>query len=153
MSAGCCPECGGAVVTAVRPADPPEAADAETEDEPERVLVHLECDGCGYRVRVPTTITLLDHPAVVSLYHDHGVDLRERPVWNVGDEWRETLLSTDPVAVRVSTRLGDDCLSLYVDGTGTVVHAERSTAGESFGDLDEIGLEDTDADAEADAEG
>ena len=155
MSAGCCPECGGGVATAVRPASAPEAADVEAEDEPERVLVHLECDGCGYRVRVPVTITVLDHPAVVSLYHDHGVDLRERPVWNVGDEWRETLLSTDPVAVRVSTRVGDDCLSLYVDGTGSVVHTERSTAGTDAGDEDDSTSEDpaerTSGDADVDA--
>lgn len=163
MSAGCCPECGGAVTTAVRPASPPAAADVETEaqaededeDDPGRVLVHLECDGCGYRVRVPVTITVLDHPAVVSLYHDHDVDLRERPVWNVGDEWRETLLSTDPVAVHVSTRVGDDCLSLYVDGTGSVVHTERMTAGDSPGEADEPGSEDanglTSEDADVDA--
>lgn len=123
MSAGSCPECGGAVASAVRPVSPPEA----TDDGDERVLIHLDCDGCGYRVRVPVTMTVLDHPAVVSLYHDHGIDVRERPMWNVGDEWRETLLSTDPVAVRVSTAVGDDELSIFVDGTASVVHTERSS--------------------------
>jgi hypothetical protein len=87
-------------------------------------------------------MTVLDHPAVVSLYNDHGVDVRERPVWNVGDEWRETLLSTDPLAVRVSTALGDDELSLYVDGTASVVHTERgSFEDSSAGEGDASGAE------------
>jgi transcription elongation factor Elf1 len=138
MSAGSCPECGGAVSSAVRPVSPPGVA----KDDDEGVLVHLDCDGCGYRVRVPVTMTVLDHPAVVSLYNDHGVDVRERPVWNVGDEWRETLLSTDPLAVRVSTALGDDELSLYVDGTASVVHTERgSFEDSSAGEGDASGAE------------
>lgn len=127
MAAGSCPECGGAVDSTVRTVSPP----GVVEDDGERVLVHLDCDGCGYRIQTPVTMTVLDHPAVVSLYHDHGVDLRDRPVWNVGEEWRETLLSTDPVAVRVSTSVGGDELSLYVDGTAAVVHTERTTDGRS----------------------
>jgi hypothetical protein len=47
------------------------------------------------------TAGVLDHPAVVSFYCDHGADVSDRPLWNVGPEWRERLVSTDPWCVLV----------------------------------------------------
>lgn len=112
---GACPECGGAVTTTV----------AVDDGRPRSTLA---CDGCGYVLRVPVTLTVRSHPAVVSLYHEHGVDVRERPLWNVGPEWRESVLSTDPVCVRVATEIGADRLELLVGADGSVGHVERSAA-------------------------
>lgn len=107
LADGVCPECGGAVSTTARAV------------EGDRVQATLSCDACGYRLRTPATLTVLDHPAVVSFYHEHGTDLRERPLWNVGAEWRETLVSEDPWVLRVSTELDGETLSLFLDASLT----------------------------------
>ena len=69
---------------------------------------------------------MLDHPAVVAFYHDHDRDVDDRPLWNVGTEWRERVVSRDPWCVLVSARLGDEDLLLYVAGDGTVVDHRRA---------------------------
>jgi hypothetical protein len=72
------------------------------------------------------TLATLSHPAVVSFFHDHGVDLDERPIWNVGPEWAERVVSTDPLAVRVSATLDGETLALYLGRDLTVVHTDRT---------------------------
>jgi len=91
-------------------------------------MIRLTCAACGYELRVPVTLSLLDDPAVVAFYREHGIDVGDRPVWNVGREWRERVLSTDPWAVRVSTVLDGDGLALFVAGDGRVVDTERFDA-------------------------
>jgi DNA-binding transcriptional ArsR family regulator len=116
MADGACPECGGAVEAAVEPVASGDASVVEAA---------LTCRSCGYQLRCPVTLAVRDHPAVVSLYHEAGEDMRERPVWNVGSEWRERVISTDPLAVRVSTQVGETVLSLYVGRDLTVVFTEE----------------------------
>lgn len=138
LAGGTCPDCGGAAEGAVRTVDPtpgPDGADADwtageqtREDAPERPQLHLRCEACGYSLRCPVTLSVLDHPAVVAFYHEHGLDVRERPIWNVGEEWREQLLSREPLAVRVSTALDGEGLELFVAGDGRVVENRRFDA-------------------------
>jgi hypothetical protein len=122
MSDGACPDCGGAVSRTVEPTG--------REDVPGEVRADLACRACGSRLRVPVALAVADHPAVVALYHQHGEDVRERPVWNLGEEWRETVVSEDPLAVRVSTVVGEERLSLFVGRDLSVVHTERGYVGE-----------------------
>lgn len=68
---------------------------------------------------------MLEHPAVVAFYHDHGENVRDRPIWNVGDEWRETVLSSDPWCVRVSAQLDDEELAVFVAEDLTVAETRR----------------------------
>lgn len=158
---GVCPECSGRVEGRVE--TPPEAGSERTgaadgaRDGPtdegtpaERVLATFECVTCGHGVRTPVTLTLLEHPAVVAFYHDHGEPVRDRPLWNVGGEWREAVLSRDPLAVVVSTRLEDELLELYVGGDASVVEYRRRPAAEGREDGEEddasgTGLADRDA--------
>jgi Zn ribbon nucleic-acid-binding protein len=144
MADGNCPECGGRVEGRIevldggtegagrRDASDVEATDEDERDEADgredapRALASLDCVACGYALGCPVTLTALSHPAVVSFFHDHGVDLRERPIWNVGPEWGERVVSTDPVAVRVSATLDGETLALYVGRDLTVVHTERA---------------------------
>lgn len=139
---GVCPECSGRVAGRVE-TPPDETGGASGTDDgettpAERVLAVFECVTCGHGVRTPVTLSLLSHPAVVAFYHDHGEDVRERPLWNVGSEWREAVVSREPLAVVVSTRLDDELLELYVGGDASVVeHRRRPADGDRDGPVDE----------------
>lgn len=138
---GVCPDCGGPVSASLEPAgDGPAESGGEgptgagdrapaphDDGGRERVPVQtsFECDACGAGLRCPVSLTVLGHPATVAFYHDHDRDVRERPLWNVGTEWRERILSRDPWCVRVRSRLDEECLLLYVGGDGTVVEHRR----------------------------
>jgi hypothetical protein len=133
MADGNCPECGGRVEGHVDLTGEEDGASGEsrtdasdTEGAPPRALASLDCSSCGYALGCPVTLTTLSHPAVVSFFHDHGVDLRERPIWNVGPEWRERVVSIDPLAVRVSATLDGETLALYVGRDLSVVHTDRA---------------------------
>ncbi|MFD1645362.1 DUF7351 domain-containing protein [Haloarchaeobius litoreus] len=122
---GICPTCGGRVRSRVEPVDDGVGHEADGDDRPQPVTARYACEGCGDRLRCPVSLTVFDHPSVVAFYHDHDEDVTDRPVWNVGGEWRETLLSTDPLAVRVTTGLDDEELALYVARDGSVVEHQR----------------------------
>lgn len=117
MTDGSCPECGGASTARV------EYVDAESDAAPEkrRAQLSLDCAGCGYTLDCPVTLAVLNHPAVVSFYYEHDDDIRDRPIWNVGREWRETILSDDPWCVSVSTEIDGEELELLVGRDATVV--------------------------------
>jgi hypothetical protein len=139
---GVCPDCGGPVETTPELVDPaettPESVDsaeaapgsvdsAETDAEPLVAQLTSSCTQCPASFDCQATLAVLDHPAVVSFYDDHGRDVTERPVWNVGPEWRERVLSTDPWCLLVQTRLDDEVLELYVGGDGAVHEHRRWT--------------------------
>ncbi|WP_135362645.1 ArsR/SmtB family transcription factor [Halosimplex halophilum] len=136
---GVCPECTGTVSTRVEPVvdsvDGDSGADIDRDqldrehDDGEHVPVQAvyECDTCGADLRCPVALTLLDHPAVVSFYHDHDRDVRDRPIWNVGSEWRERVVSRDPWCIVVSARLDGEDLVCYVAGDGRVVDHRRDS--------------------------
>lgn len=135
---GVCPDCGGSVSTSV------DSVDEDWDDgqagaldlDVERPLVSFGCGGCGLDLRCPVTLTVLDHPAVVAFYHEHGSDVADRPIWNVGPEWREQFVSADPLCVRVSTRLDGEpaeALHLYVGEDLRVVDHRREPIPDDAG--------------------
>ncbi|NEU56107.1 helix-turn-helix transcriptional regulator [Halorussus sp. MSC15.2] len=130
MSDGVCPECA-ATMDAVLAAPPESVTEQLPETGGDRAQVRLDCRQCGCRLRAPVTLAVLEHPAVVSLFHDHALNVRDRPIWNVGEEWRETVVSDDPWCVRVSAELDDEVLDLFVTG-------DLSVAGTRRRDVEEI---------------
>ncbi len=134
MTRGSCPECGGASRARVEYADAggeggEAGSDGPESDDARPVRLALDCGACGYALRCPVTLAVLDHPAVVSFYHDRGVDVRDRPIWNVGSEWTEGVLSDDPWCVRVATELDGEGLALLVGADGSVVEYEEYAVG------------------------
>lgn len=129
---GPCPECGGAIEREVVPAgdnpNDPTTGDAEEDEgsDHDRVQARFSCEQCGHGLRAPVTLAVIDHPAVVSFYHDHGREAGDRPIWNVGEEWAESVLSQDPLCVRVVVDLGGDTLALYVDRSLGVREVQRT---------------------------
>lgn len=130
---GVCPECAGTVESTVEPAaeDPVDTVgDGEGDRKADAngpLQATFACETCGTDLSCPVALATLDHPAVVAFYHDHGEDIGERPLWNVGTEWREGVVSTDPLCVAVSTRVDDEVLTLYVDDDASVVGHRRTT--------------------------
>lgn len=133
MADGTCPECGGSAETVAelpgRPAeaDGNDAADADDDAGTPAVRARMTCEACGYRLRCPVTLTVLDEPAVVSTFHAAGIDLSGRPLWNVGPEWRERVVSTDPLAVRVTAAVGGEAVACFVAGDLSVLHTDRTS--------------------------
>lgn len=102
---GVCPDCAGHAHGRIEAADAP-GADTTTGDPEERPVVAAACEACSFTLRAPVSLAVVDHPAVVAFFAGH--DASPGPIWNLGSGWREAVLSTDPWAVRVSVRLGDD---------------------------------------------
>jgi len=146
---GVCPECAGPVATTVEAVGAGDARDGsdgtERGDAPEPVQLAFACETCGADLKCPAALAVLDHPAVAAFYHDHDRDVRDRPIWNVGAEWRERVVSRDPWCVLVSVRLDDEDLLLYVAGDGSVVDHRRVP-------VDDPGTERTAEESGSDAE-
>lgn len=76
---GVCPWCGGSVDAALHP----HAAESFVATHRDQPVVTFLCGDCG-GVYFPTVgETLLTHPAVVSAYHEHSVDVRTRHPWSL----------------------------------------------------------------------
>jgi len=136
MRDGNCPECAGSVAGRVELAETGDEDEEDSESEnggPPVARASLDCGTCGYSLRCPVTVAVLGHPAVVSFAHDHDTSLDERPIWNVGPEWGERVVSTDPLAVRVTLELADELLSLFVGRDLTVGHETRRPLDDDVG--------------------
>jgi len=118
--AGFCPRCLGQIRTTL--------GSEQDEDLGVPGLTH-ECDRCGFSSLSVVGAAVVDHPAVVAFHHDHGVDLRETPLWEL--DWlfsvRHEFLSADPPRVRVVIPLDDEELLVTVDADATVDGYERRT--------------------------
>lgn len=102
--AGVCPNCAS-------------QTEAELDDgTPEDVATLHRCSHCGYEARVPLIGHLIRHPAVVSFFHDHGIDVMERPYWRLQQiEFDLETVETGPWAARVTLWAGRATLSLVVN--------------------------------------
>ena len=114
---GICPECGGAIDPGVeRYADP---------DRKHDMWLQLDCDTCGWWRGMLGLFAVLEHPAVVGFYADHGENLRDRPLWYLGPNWEEEVLSDDPLRVAISTRLDEDEITVVFDDDLAVLDIQR----------------------------
>lgn len=88
------------------------------------------CTQCGAGYTSTPGAPLALHPDVVSFYHDHGVDLRDLPFWDLDlyDDDSATTTCEDPLRVEIDVRLDDETLRVTLDDEAAVVAVERTRA-------------------------
>lgn len=95
-------------------------------------VVLFDCNRCGTTHQLGLNTVLLDHPVVVSFFHEHGVDLREVPIWRLDllsmDTEDETAfgVQSDPTRATVTFSHDGDSLRVTVDASLEVCELERS---------------------------
>lgn len=131
---GFCSFCDGHVepsIASVREIDPPvelpDDLDADGDDSLRNTpLIRYDCTRCGATPTVGLDFILLDHPAVVGFYYDHGIDLREQSIWELDamNPDRQEIRSHDPFRATVSYRIDGDERTVVVDDDLDVVAVE-----------------------------
>lgn len=116
-----CPLCYGSVERRYRAAD---------DDGPYDHQVAGSCDRCSLPIVAPLRSWVVSHPAVVSFYHDHGIDLRGEPSWLL-ELWAggdlEPIAGADGDGREFAYTLSrdGDALRLRLDETARVLASER----------------------------
>lgn len=85
-----------------------------------------QCERCGVRLEVPAVACLFRHPAVVAFFYDHGIDLRNRPLW--AREFYNDIqvrVTSEPVRVAITIELGGDALNATLDSGLDVIEIDR----------------------------
>ena len=85
------------------------------------------CQVCGGTIHGQVRTDVLAHPAVTAFYHDHGIEHRFAS-WDTycrSHEIRETLVSGDPLELRLAVPAGDEELRLTVDDELSVTDVRR----------------------------
>lgn len=115
---GICSECHGYVDGELQ------RGDGETD--PYRY--HGDCHRCGFQHVMSLGMFLLGHPTVMQFYFEHGVDVRTVPFWTLPfcTPDAQTVVSRDPLRVRLDVTEAGETLSLTVDGVGDVVQTTRT---------------------------
>jgi len=112
---GVCPECTGAVESSL--VRDPDDTDLD-------VAVEHVCQRCQYSLQSTVGVTLLDHSDTLVFHANRGVDLNTEPFWQF--DWcvsdaHTTVVSEEPLRVRLSLPCGDDELDVLIDETVSVV--------------------------------
>lgn len=92
-------------------------------------VVRYGCERCESSLTVNLGNSLLDHPAVVSFYYDHGTNVHETSLWEFAT-WntdRTQICSHEPLRAKVSYHAGSERLDLVVDEHHEVVEIHRET--------------------------
>lgn len=83
-----------------------------------RVFTEQVCENCAYASRTPAFVHVLDHPDVVSLYQNHGTEIRDKSYWEMlsyAEDYDASIVSDDPWKIRVVVRVGQESLTLLLD--------------------------------------
>ena len=94
-------------------------------------LVELDCGRCSFYSYLPVGAVLLAHPGVVGALYDRGIDVRERPPWELPflvDADRVRVAGRDPWDLRVRASASHEDLVVSVDGEPAVTAIERRLA-------------------------
>jgi hypothetical protein len=129
---GFCWYCEGRITPTVEPvADETDDGDEESgisEDDTDLPVVNYGCERCGIEITVNLGNSMLTHPAVISFYYDHGINVRESSIWKFAT-WstdRTCVVQRDPFRARVIYVVDDERLTLDVDEHLQVRSIDRS---------------------------
>jgi len=119
MNRGFCLYCGGPLEESVERDD-----DGRLRESWNVSFTCLVCEHVSYSL---VSGAVLDHPAVVSLLHEAGVDVRETPLWDVEPILDATGRIVDEDPLRVETTIDTDhaALTLTLDADLNVLDYER----------------------------
>lgn len=121
---GVCPWCASTVTH--------ELSTDSTDGSPRSVRITHACDCCGGFLRTTVGENVVDHPAVVSFFHERGVDITEIPHWELdfctSDEGVE-LVSEDPLEVLVTIEESGDSVTISLDEEMRAREIDRSSFG------------------------
>lgn len=125
MLDGVCTTCGGRIEMRLDVCEDHDAEDSICEvcGVRFRALAKLACTTCKTAVRAPSWAPVLDHPAVVAFFYDHGIE-HVHASWEGlarADNCQEELISRDPLRMAFTFAPGEDELTLTVDEALTVV--------------------------------
>lgn len=124
---GVCGACGGRVDVQMENVETTSATDTGRSET--RPMFRGDCRSCHRRVNAPIECCLFYHPVVQGFYWEHGVALREEPLWESlrrldGDEWQVIATAT---GYDCTVTLADDSLHLAVSPSLTIVSTSYST--------------------------
>lgn len=133
---GVCPWCSGPMTTELHFGDADDGAEAEAKTEAYDCLpaghhVKHGCARCEGGLMTTVGEVLLTHPAVVSFYHERGVDVGSVPTWELEfcvTDRAVAVESTDPLRLRVTVECAGDTLELVVDERLSVLESAAPTA-------------------------
>jgi hypothetical protein len=138
MKQGVCPACSGTIETSLHLCEehkPESGAVCPNCGRRDSVRVRYVCTVCKNRNRRPVELTVIDHPEFIAFYDDHDIDLR----WDIDDSdeclhlmkhmWamEHSLISTDPVRIRVTAPCDGDELELLLDEELNIIDVSQSS--------------------------
>lgn len=123
MRRGLCPYCAGTAVGEVTDDREPMEDVGHAAFE---MMAEFTCQRCHWSIYSDVPVALNTHPAVVSFYYDHEVNVFEQHPWADLSDVDETLDSTEPWEVSIVYAIDGDELHLTVDDRVEVVDVRRS---------------------------
>jgi DNA-binding transcriptional ArsR family regulator len=126
--AECCPHCWGPMSTALPAQEVVDPDTGETLAVPDdEVYVRFDCGRCGMQFWLPPGACVLSDPAVVSFLHENGVVVDELsyPELPFVSPEAATVISEDPVRVRVDVEADERALQVWIDEGIRIVETER----------------------------
>jgi len=125
---GVCPECMGRMETDLV---------ADTAVPGQDVAVRHTCGRCDNRLTSAVGVNLLDTASVLTFFADRGVDLTTEPFWThpwtVSDVYT-TVVSDDPLRVRLDLPCDGDAIRVTVDETLEVLATETNAGDDDTGE-------------------
>ncbi|MFC7098392.1 winged helix-turn-helix domain-containing protein [Halobaculum marinum] len=115
---GVCPECMGRVETTLG---------TDTAVPGQDVVVEHVCGRCDNRLTSAVGVNLLDTAPVLTFFSERGVDLTTDPFWThpwTVSDVHTTVVSTDPLRIRLDLPCAGDVIRVTVDETLKVLDAE-----------------------------
>lgn len=125
-SEGFCPYCRGRTDSSLAPASET-GTGSSSEKFADVPMVRHDCTRCDESIFADAGTAFLDHPAVVSFFYDHGLDVRDESMWRFSSLDGETcrIFQRDPLRATVTYTADGDELTLTVDESATVVETEN----------------------------